>query len=204
MQSTTSQKALKHLLKRDPASLDLLRGLCEKFQVEFCFEDTTRAVLWGGRDGLARSLPLEFEGETIGTFYYSSDKALPILDVLRVLFQKEWEKKKIGKEVLGLYREINMIYDLSEMISEKIDAESIAKVALEEASQIIQTTHGLFLTYDPEKDIVVQLAELGENPKSQNYIRSQKAVLKELIQRGTSGIVPAERVARNPALQHLK
>jgi class 3 adenylate cyclase len=204
MHSTTSQKALKHLLKRDPASRDLLKGLCEKFQAEFCFEDTRRAVLWGRRDPQAKSLPLEFEGETIGTFYYTTDKALPILDVLRVLFQKEWEKKKIGKEVLGLYREINMIYDLSEMISEKIDAGSIAKVALEEASQIINTTHGLFLTYDPEKDSVVQLAELGENPKSRDYIRSQKEVLKELIERGTSGIVPEERVTRNPALKHLK
>ena len=160
--------------------------------------------MWGRRDRLAKSLPLEFEGETIGTFHYSSDEALPILDVLRVLFQKEWEKKKIGKEVLGLYREINMIYNLSEMISEKIDADSIAKVALEEASQIINTTHGLFLMYDSETDSVLEVAQLGDNPKSKDFIDQQKEVLKELIKRGTSGIVPADRVAHNPALQHLK
>jgi class 3 adenylate cyclase len=204
MPATTSQKALKHLLKRDPASRDLLKDLCEKFQVDFCFEDTRRAVLWGRRDRMKKSLPLEFEGEPLGIFYYSSDEALSILEVLKVLFQKEWEKKKIGKEVLGLYREINMIYDLSEMISEKIDAESIAEVALGEATQIINTTHGLFLMYDPEQDRVIQLAELGENPKSQDYIESQKEVLKELIQRGTSGIVPTGRVSQNPALEHLK
>jgi len=204
MPATTSQKALKHLLKRDPASRDLLTGLCEKFQVDFCFEDTQRAVLWGRKDRMKKSLPLEFEGEPLGIFHYSSDEALPILEVLKVLFQKEWEKKKIGKEVLGLYREINMIYDLSEMISEKIDAESIAEVALGEASQIINTTHGLFLMYDPEKDKVIQMAELGDNPKSQDYLESQREVLKELIQRGTSGIVPTGRVSENPALQHLK
>jgi len=153
---------------------------------------------------MKKSLPLEFEGEPLGTFYYSSEEALPILEVLKVLFQKEWEKKKIGKEVLGLYREINMIYDLSEMISEKIDAQSIAEVALGEATQIINTTHGLFLMYDPEQDKVIQMAEFGENPKSQDYIKSQREVLKELIQRGTSGIVPPGRVSQNPALQHLK
>ncbi|MEJ2585211.1 MAG: adenylate/guanylate cyclase domain-containing protein [Robiginitalea sp.] len=204
MPATTSQKTLKHLLKRDPVSRDLLKRLCEKFQVDFCIEDTRRAVLWGRRDRLKNSLPLEFEGEALGTFFYSSEEALPVLEVLKVLIQKEWEKKKIGREVLGLYREINMIYDLSEMISEKIDAESIAQVALEEASQIINTTHGLFLMYDPEQDRVVQMAELGDNPKSQDYIEKQKEVLRELIQRGTSGIVPAGRVAKNPALQHLK
>ncbi len=204
MPATTSQKALKHLLKRDRASRDLLQGLCETFGAEFCFEDTGKSELWGHKNGFEKSVPMEFEGVSLGTFYYTSDRVLPVLEVLRVLFQKEWEKKKIGKEVLGLYREINMIYDLSEMISEKIDAESIAGVALEEASQIINTTHGLFIMFDTETDTVSQVAESGDNPNSEDYIDAQKEILKELIRQGTSGIVPPERIAKNPALQHLK
>ena len=110
----------------------------------------------------------------------------------------------MAKEVLGLYREINMIYDLSELISEKIDAESIAKVTLEEASQIIDTTHALFLMYDPEKDEVVQMARLGDNPKSETFIDEQKDILRELITRGVSAIVPADRIAKESGTQALK
>jgi adenylate cyclase len=204
MNSTTSLKALKHVLKRDPASVALLKSYCDRFGVEFCFEDARETILWGSRDGLDLSRPFEFDDHHLGTFYYSAEGALSILELLKVLFQKEWEKKKIGKEVLGLYREINMIYDLSELISEKIDAESIARVALEEASQIINTTHGLFLMYDPDHDMVIQVARLGDNPKSEAFIDQQKEVLKDLIRKGISAIVPAERVAANPALRHLK
>ncbi|MEJ2162578.1 MAG: adenylate/guanylate cyclase domain-containing protein [Robiginitalea sp.] len=204
MNSTTSLKALKHVLKRDPASVALLKSYCDRFGVEFCFEDARQTILWGSRDGLDLSRPFEFDDHHLGTFYYSAEGALSILELLKVLFQKEWEKKKIGKEVLGLYREINMIYDLSELISEKIDAESIARVALEEASQIINTTHGLFLMYDPDHDMVIQVARLGDNPKSEAFIDQQKEVLKDLIRKGISAIVPAERVAANPALRHLK
>lgn len=204
MNSTTSLKALKHVLKRDPATVSLLKLYCDRFGVEFCFEDARQTILWGSRDDLDLSRPFEFEEHHLGTFYYSAEGALSILELLKVLFQKEWEKKKIGKEVLGLYREINMIYDLSEMISEKIDAESIAKVALEEASQIINTTHGLFLMYDAEQDRIVQVAQLGDNPKSLDYIDTQKEVIRGLIQKGTSAIVAADRVELNPALNHLK
>jgi len=204
MNSTTSLKALKHVLKRDASTVALLRAYCDKFGVDFCFEDAKNILLWGNRDGLTQSRDLEFDDHHLGVFHYDSEEALPIFDLLKVLFQKEWEKKKIGKEVLGLYREINMIYDLSEMISEKIDAESIAKVALEEASQIIDTTHGLFLMYDADQDKVLQVAQLGENPKSEDYIDTQKEVIRDLIQKGTSAIVPLDRVSRNPALKHLK
>ena len=145
--------------------------------MECAFEAVGGQVLWGADGSFEHTMDLTHEEKVLGTFRYSSEKALLIFDTLKLLFQKEWEKKKIGKEVLGLYREINMIYDLSELISEKIDAESIAKVTLEEASQIIDTTHALFLIYDPEKDKVLQIARLGENPKSQAFIEQQKDVL---------------------------
>ena len=204
MNSSTSLKALKHILRRDPAAKSMLEDLCDKLGVTFCFEDSKGTLLWGDKEGLKNSRPFEHEAHHFGVFYYNVDAALSILDLLHILFQKEWEKRKIGKEVLGLYREINMIYDLSEMISEKIDAKSIAEVTLNEATQILHCTHGLFLMYDPEKDRVLKVAHLGANPQSDSFISQQEDILKELIKRGSSAIVPRERVESNPALDHLK
>jgi len=204
MSLSTADRAIKHILKRDKATREVLNKLRAGEGMECSFETVGGQVLWGAEGTYKYAMDLTHEDKVLGTFRYSSEKALLIFDTLKLLFQKEWEKKKIGKEVLGLYREINMIYDLSELISEKIDAESIAKVTLEEASQIIDTTHALFLIYDPEKDTVHQIARLGENPKSQAFIEQQKDVLRALITRGVSAIVPAERIAANPALKHLK
>ncbi|MGB5404739.1 MAG: adenylate/guanylate cyclase domain-containing protein [Robiginitalea sp.] len=204
MSLSTADRALKHILKRDKSAREILGRLCDSTGAACAFETVDGQLLWGSDEVFEHTRDLTHEDKVLGRFRYSSDKALLIFDTLKLLFQKEWEKKKIGKEVLGLYREINMIYDLSELISEKIDAESIAKVTLEEASQIIDTTHALFLIYDAEKDTVIQIARLGENPKSEAFIEQQKDVLKELITRGVSAIVPAERIAKNPALKHLK
>ncbi|MBC2838685.1 adenylate/guanylate cyclase domain-containing protein [Robiginitalea sp. SC105] len=204
MKLSTAYKALRQILKRDAASRGLLKDLCEKLEASCCFEDPEGNVLWGETGEFRESAAFEHEGEVLGTFRYSQPQALSVFETLRVLFLKEWEKKKIGKEVLGLYREINMIYGLSEMISEKIDAESIAQVTLEEASQIIDATHGLFLMYDPEKDEVAEVANFGDNPRRDTFIHDQETILKDIILKGTSAIVPASRVAANPALQHLK
>ncbi|MGB5507611.1 adenylate/guanylate cyclase domain-containing protein [Robiginitalea sp.] len=204
MSLSTADRALKHILKRDKSAREILGRLCDSTGAACAFETVDGQLLWGSDEVFEHTRDLTHEDKVLGKFRYSSDEALLIFDTLKLLFQKEWEKKKIGKEVLGLYREINMIYDLSELISEKIDAESIAKVTLEEASQIIDTTHALFLIYDAEKDTVIQIARLGENPKSEAFIEQQKDVLKELITRGVSAIVPAERIAKNPALKHLK
>lgn len=204
MNHNTSLKALKYILKRDNASKALLTTLSETFNTDFCVEDCNQVELWGERGDFKKSTILEYQEEALATFYYSDVAALTIFETIKLLFKKEWEKKKIGKEVLGLYREINMIYGLSEMISEKIDAESIAEVALEEAVQIINTTHGLFLMYDADNDQVVEIAQFGNNPSSQTNIDKQKELLIELIKKGTSAIVPKERVAKNPALKHLK
>ncbi len=204
MKLSTSQKALRQVLKRDATTRNLLEDLCDKLGVTFCFEDGQGQVLWGQRDDASRAIPMENNGEVLGTFYSADENAGPVMETLKALFLKEWEKKKIGKEVLGLYREINMIYGLSEMISEKIDAESIAQVTLQEAAQIIDTTHGLFLMYDPEQDRVIEVADFGENPKRSSFVQNQEELLKELIRRGTSAIVPGSRVAANPALSHLK
>ena len=200
----TADRTLKYILKRDAASKKILDDISTKTGNQFGVTDSGGAVLWGNLEGLDKVLPLEFEEIPLGSFHYHADEALLLRDTLLLLFQKEWEKKNIGKEVLGLYREINMIYGLSEMISEKIDAESIAAVALQEASQIIDMTHGLFLMYEADKDKVVDIAQFGQNPQRSEFIETQNDFLKDLIKKGTSAIVPAERIARNPALQHLQ
>jgi class 3 adenylate cyclase len=204
MNHSTSLKALRYILRRDNASKTLLKTLSQKFKTDFCVEDSDQVILWGDRGNFEKTSILSYQEETLATFYYRDADALHIFETIKLLFQKEWEKKKIGKEVLGLYREINMIYGLSEMISEKIDAASIAQVALDEAVQIINTTHGLFLMYDADNDNVVQIAQFGNNPSSQINIDKQQERLIELIRKGTSAIVPKERVAKNPALKHLK
>lgn len=198
-------RALKYVLQKDMDSKSLLQQSASILKVDFLVLDTNQKVLWGVADGpYDYSVNLELDGLPLGLFKSSNSQGKYIYDLIKVLICKEFDKKRIGKEVLNLYREINMIYGLSEMISEKIDTVSIADIALQESSQIIGATHGLFLMYDPDEDRVTELAAFGDNPNSKQNIENQNKVLKALILKGSAAIVPENNIKDNLSVQHLK
>jgi class 3 adenylate cyclase len=199
-----AMRALRNVLKGNSESLRLVQNLAVGLQIEICIEDVEGKVLLGHKKDLASAFSLDDSGLKYGSLYASGAHGALLVEMVSVLVKKELEKKKIGTEVLGLYREINMIYNFSEMISEKIDDTSIAHTALQEASQIINATHGVFLVYEPEQDLVIEMAAIGHNPNRDHNITDQSGLLKELIMKGTAAIVPMARIKANPALGHLK
>ncbi len=201
---TVYTRILKNIFKKDADSIALLESLSNHLKVTASISDHNSKLIFGTQDSGAEAYKLRLNGAVFGTLKASKKQGKLLAHFVTNLVKKELEKKKIGTEVLGLYREINMIYDFSDKISEKIDKASVAKMALDEASQIIDSTHGLFLVYDADSNKVIQLASFGENPNRDENIDSQNDRLKELINRGTSSIVPTERIKSNPSLAHLK
>jgi len=196
-------RALKGVLRNDRTKR-ILESLKEEMQLDLSITDLDGGVLYGSDAPMPHQFPVSDNGNEFALVKSNREQGAVIADLLSALAQKDLEKKRIGNEVLGLYREINMIYDFSEMLAEKIDVPSIAEMTLGEASQIIDSTHGLFLIHESETDRVVKLSSFGEDPNREENILRQNEVLKELIHRGTSSIVPFERIAANPALSHLK
>lgn len=199
----TRLRALKHVLK-DKSTEALLSNLSKEMTLDFSVLDLQDKFLWGEMSAYTLQYSLQHEGFEYAQVVSNDENALIIAKMLSILVSKDMEKKKIGNEVLGLYREINMIYDFSEKLSEKIEVKSIAEMALTEAAQIIDSTHGLFLLLDTEIDKAVIMSAFGEDQKREQNIEEQNHLLKDLIQKGTSAIVDIKRIQINPALQHLK
>jgi len=197
-------KALKNILRKGKDSQSALCDIASKLGLNFGVIGCDETLLFGTINEGFQSFSLSLDDVVYGRLLTSNGDGRLLANMLMVLVEKELEKKKIGNEVLGLYREINMIYSFSEMISEKIDEKSIAEMALREASQIINSTHGLFLIYEPKQNKVVELASFGLNPEKEKNIHKLNVLLKELISRGTSAIVPSNKIINNPALKHLK
>lgn len=196
-------RTLKSVL-RNERTQTILTDLSKELSMDFYVCDEDGVVLFGKEKALEFEFPIVDVDNEFALVRSDGKQGGIIANLLSSLVQKDLEKKKIGNEVLGLYREINMIYDFSERLAEKIDTPSIAEMTLTEASQIIDSTHGLFLIHDTETDQVIKLSSFGEDPERDENIVRQNQVLKELIMRGTSSIVPPERIAANPSLNHLK
>ncbi|MCA0933885.1 GAF domain-containing protein [Lutimonas saemankumensis] len=196
-------RALRHLLK-DEKIRELLVSLSDELNLEFSLEDHRKSILWGKNGNLSNKSELIHKNIHFGTLYSDKSSGKIIAELIVSLVNKELEKKNIGNEVLGLYREINMIYDFSEKLSEIIEEKSIAEMALSEASQILDTSHGLFLLHNQESDHVDILSAFGKDPNREKNIQEQNHRLKDLIKKGTSSIVSKDIIQTNPALRHLR
>ena len=199
----TRIRTLKHVLK-DVKTDTLLKQLAKELELEFTVLDVNDALLWGKDQKYSIKISLDNNGIKYGQVHSNENKASLIANLLSTLVRKDLEKKDIGNEVLGLYREINMIYDFSEKLSEKIEVKSIAEMALTEATQIINSTHGMFLLLDTDIDKAIILSAYGKDDQRDKNIQEQNHLLKDLIKKGTSAIVDIERIQLNPALSHLK
>ena len=195
-------RILKNILK-DPKNNDLLESLGQHMNLKFSISSVDGTILWGLNSSSEHLFELGDNNVLFAEVHADQEQGQVIANLIMALVRKDLEKKKIGNEVLGLYREINMIYGFSERLSETIEQASIAEMALTEASQIINSSHGLFLIYDTDLDLVRLLSSFGEDMDRDKNIDSQNLILKELIKRGTSSIVEHERIKANPALKHL-
>ena len=195
-------RILKNILK-DPKNKDLLESLGQHMDLKFSLSSVDGNILWGADNSSEHLFELRDNDVFFAEVNADKEQGQLIANLIMALVRKDLEKKRIGNEVLGLYREINMIYGFSERLSETIEQDSIAEMALTEASQIIDSSHGLFLIYDTDLDHVRLLSSFGEDQDRDKNIESQNLILKELIKRGTSSIVEHERIKANPALKHL-
>ena len=185
------QRALRHLLKKDRNVQLLIETIAKRLNEKLTVVTTENKLLWGTEPCKEkRSFAIRDAQQThIATLYGESDDGQLLADLISNLLIKELAKKKMGAEVLGLYREINMIYDFSEKISEHIDATSIAEIALAEASQIIRSARGLFLMYNAAKDEVSNIASFGVSEHQTIDLQKYDDQLKQIIRSGQSAIV---------------
>ena len=133
--------------------------------------------------------PVEFNGEVIG--YVAGGARAPVFaELLRQLVAKESERKTLGQEVLGMYREINVIYNFSEKLSETIDPEAIAGTALHEACHLIEAGDGaVYLLRQEEGSELKLLSTTGEVFAEQGSGEAFSALAQRIVHDGTAEIV---------------
>ena len=81
--------------------------------ISFCIRDNKEKILFGeALPEKKATFRIAVDGEQIATVE-GDEKAVVAYNLLQYLVQKETEKKKLGAEVLNLYKEINLIFNFS-------------------------------------------------------------------------------------------
>lgn len=145
-------KSLKKLvLRRDLALVtDVIRAIDENL----CVQDSEGKELIGQANALAalsdsvqkspQKSPVLLEDQVIG-WVVGSAQAETAARLLSQMAYREIEKRTLTQELLNKYKEITLLFRLSEQIVETIDIEAVSHLLLGEARDILPSSGGMLM-----------------------------------------------------------
>ncbi|HLE14923.1 MAG TPA: GAF domain-containing SpoIIE family protein phosphatase [Anaerolineales bacterium] len=141
--------SIKKLLGKDGslAVSNLLTQIEEPIEIL----DAEGNLLFGGTrtsaEGSGDRIPLMSDGMLVGWVVGEKDSAgrTNVAELLAFLLKNEAEKKSLAAEVLDRYRELHLLYRLSEKLSSSLQPEVIASMALGDVCQMIQVVGGMII-----------------------------------------------------------
>lgn len=107
--------------------------------------------------------PIPYQGNPVGWLFcnrHSQIKA-PITLMISTFFDQEMTKKALAGEVLDRYRELTLLYRLSESLISAPDVRAVANTALSEACPLIDATAGIVIFEQPNHEGFETVAACG-------------------------------------------
>jgi serine phosphatase RsbU (regulator of sigma subunit) len=117
------------------------------------------------RDGLV-ILPLRAEDQIVGLLIGKEETAgfLAIHTSLELLINSGLDKRRLARETLDRYREVNLLYHVAEIISGTLDVAEILTIILAEAVRAIQSRCAVAIIEPAIENNGRQVVVLGEEP----------------------------------------
>ncbi|HET9496093.1 MAG TPA: GAF domain-containing protein [Chloroflexia bacterium] len=103
--------------------------------------------------------------------------------LLTHLANREAEKDTLADEILERYRELNLLYNLSERLAASLEVAVVAQTALDEARRLIRATVGCVMLLDEGQGTLDTVAAFGLDFQSKP--RTEPA--RDIIQRAIAG-----------------
>lgn len=151
-----AQKNLKRILSGRGETISLLEEVIIASESPITVRDIQGNLLYGAARGEADDLLEKYlihcDDQDLG-WVSGGTQAKFIATLLTYLVAREAEKEELLDEVLDLYRQLNLLFNLSSKLAATLELETVAKLTLEEACRLIDATGG-----------VVMLMNEGETP----------------------------------------
>ncbi|HEY4691366.1 MAG TPA: GAF domain-containing protein [Anaerolineae bacterium] len=141
---------LRRIFGRKKKLASILVSLIEASGAPIGISDAGGTPLIGQVTGAASRYPIVLGGETLG-WVAGGPPAQAMAGLIAHLIAKESETKSLAGEVLDRYRELNLLYTLSEKLAASLDVKAVADMALSEAGRLIASGAGAVMLLDGEQ-----------------------------------------------------
>ena len=180
---------LKNIIGANSGLQTVLQLLSAEAQYPFYIEDVGNKILYGDKSMEAKNKFPVMIDNVVGGWVGGDNSACAVAGLLEVLAQKELEKKALGKEVLNMYQEVNLMFNFAEKLSQAIEPPAIAQITLDEAGHIIKATGGWILLWDEKVKQLVILATIGEVYGNEEKLNEHREFLWQILMNGQSEIM---------------
>lgn len=183
----TPQITLKKIIKNEACNVlsDIIKATGEPMSIQ----DRHYRVLMGDNvQGLLGGYPVEASGEVVG-WVSGGDKASTIASLLSYLADKELEKKVLGQETLEKYKEINLLYNISEKIAATLDLQEVAGLIIEEARKSITATGASLMLLNEHTGKLEVLSSFGKQYAEEADLKTDDGITANMILRGNAEII---------------
>ncbi len=140
-----TNKSLSKLLNRNPQLRETLDGLLRSMGAGVGICDLTKVGLIGDTSDPDQPAHPIIVDEEVWGWVTGSPSLAPLAALVGLFARQEEEKKSLGAELIDRYREVNLLYHLSENLAASPQLESIASVALAEAMRLSKARTGMVL-----------------------------------------------------------
>ncbi len=182
---------LRALVGPKSESYAAIKALCDLSESPISVADRSGKLLLGS--ALPDEHPgavIESGGETMGFVVGSSPAAGALVLLLNHLAAREAESRSLGAEVLHLYREANLIEQLSEQLAALLDLEAVSQLALAQAQRLIPATQGCILVMETPESTLRIAANFGaDSQRTASPLGADSAFVSSLLERGIAEIV---------------
>ncbi len=157
-----AQLSLIRLLKKNKQAYGVVREIAEALAGELVVFDDLGAVLVGQgvfpEKGARTAVSLN--GQTMGWVAGPLEGCTVLANLLENLLATEAEKRDLSEEVLDNYRELNLLYNLSERLISTPEPPAIANMALKEADRLVHLSAAWIFLVDND-DRIIPIAKRG-------------------------------------------
>jgi class 3 adenylate cyclase len=161
-----NQISLKRLIKKKEVA-SIINDISNVMKMPLCIRDAEGIVLIGNNctDSLNK-YPVQLTDEIIG-WVTGFENASLVASILTYLANQELVKKKLTSETLDRYKEINLLYRISERLANSLDLKEVANIVIDEARKLIEATSGSVMLLNEKNGKFDIVAAFGQenNPK---------------------------------------
>lgn len=121
-------------------------------------EDPSGKVLFGDAEGGDRH-SIEWNGAEVGAVFGGA-RAGSVARLISHFFEREAEKRALADETLGRYKELTLLYDMSDSLSRVLDVEEVGDLVVRQAHRFLKADAAVLLLHERRRNVLAPVAEV--------------------------------------------